>query len=115
MAGPVAEFMQGRAMPVDRLEIALGTWDLDVVERRRVECLVAAKPQVGAAGADQRLDLGNNQPSGTGGATAMRSSGRPSHCAALKTVNRLRNGMAMVSSPVSRERRRSSSGTKRSA
>ena len=62
MAGPVAEFMQGRAMPVDRLEIALRPWQLDVVVRRSVEGLVAAKPQVGAAGADQRLDLGDDQP-----------------------------------------------------
>src|SRR5271166_6661937 len=61
MACPVTEFVQGRAMPVDRLEVALGPWQLDVVVRRSVEGLVAAKPQVGAAGADKRLDFGDNQ------------------------------------------------------
>jgi hypothetical protein len=41
--GIMTELMQGCAMPVDRLEIALGPWHLDVVERWRVEGFVAAK------------------------------------------------------------------------
>lgn len=62
MACPVAEFMQGGAVPGDRLEVALRPWQLDVGGCRSVEGLLAAKPQIGAAGADQRLNLGQDQP-----------------------------------------------------
>jgi hypothetical protein len=59
--------------------------------------------------------LGSIWPGGGSGATASISSGRFSHCAVLKTVNRLRKGIACASSPVSRARFFSSSGVKRSA
>ena len=59
--------------------------------------------------------VGSIRPGGGGGATAAISSGSPSHWAALKTVNRFRNGIFPGSSPVSRARRFSSSGVKRSA
>src|SRR5258708_34951402 len=57
--------------------------------------------------------LGSIRPGGGGGATVATSAGRFSHWAALKTVNRFRNGIAAASSPVSRARRFSSSGTNR--
>ena len=103
-------------MPVDRLEIALGPWQLDVVVRRRVEGFVAAKPQVGAAGAYQRLDLGDNQP--------FRDRWRDSNeiigqAVALRRVEdrepfEERDGYGFFAR-LSRECRRSSSGMKRSA
>ena len=52
-AGPIAELVQRRAVPVDRLEICLGPPNLDVVERWGIERLVIAEAQVGPAGADQ--------------------------------------------------------------
>jgi hypothetical protein len=45
---------------------------------------------------------------GGGGAAFAMSPGRPSHWSVLKTVNRLRKGMAGASSPVSAARLRSS-------
>ena len=45
--------------------------------------------------------LGSISPGSGGGVATTRFSGRPSHCARLKTVKRLRNGIACASSPVS--------------
>ena len=59
--GIMAELVQRRPVPVDRLEIRLGPWDLDVVERRGIERFVPAEAQIGPAGADQGLDLGQDQ------------------------------------------------------
>jgi hypothetical protein len=39
----MAELVERRAMPVDRLEICLGSRYLNVVERRGIERLVAAE------------------------------------------------------------------------
>jgi hypothetical protein len=102
----MAEFVY--AMPVSRHEIALQPWQLDVVVRRRIDGLVIDNPQVRAAGADQCHDLRHEQPFRNRWRHGEEIIGRPSHCAALKTVNRLRNGMATASSSVSREWRRSS-------
>ena len=56
--------------------------------------------------------FGSIRPGSGGGAVTARSSGRPSHCARLNTVKRLRNGMAWASSPDSRARFFSSSEMK---
>ena len=51
----------------------------------------------------------------SGGGSEARPGRRPSHCARLNTVKRLRKGMALASPPVSTARAFSASGMKRSA
>lgn len=57
MARPMPQLMQGRAMPVDRLEIGLGPGDLNEIRTRCIEGLVSAQAQVDAAGTNERLDF----------------------------------------------------------
>jgi hypothetical protein len=52
----MAELMQGRAMPVDRLEIRLRRRHLNGVVRRHVEGAIAADAEVDTRRLDQRLD-----------------------------------------------------------
>jgi hypothetical protein len=54
--GIMAELMQGRAMPVDRLEIRLRRRHLNGVVRRHVEGAIAADAEVDTRRLDQRLD-----------------------------------------------------------
>jgi hypothetical protein len=54
--GIMAELMQSRAMPVDRLEVRLRRRHLDVVVRRHVEGAIAANAEVDTRRLDQRLD-----------------------------------------------------------
>ncbi len=56
MARRVAEFVQRRAVPVDRLEIGLRRRHLDVVLRRHIEGAFAADAEIDARRLDQRLD-----------------------------------------------------------
>ena len=114
-AAGMTEFVQRRAAPIDRLEIGLRRWDPHIVVRGHVEGATAADAEVDARCFDQRLDCGLDQAGSGGGAAIARFAGRPSHWARLKTVKRFRNGIACASSPVSRARFFSSSGTKRSA
>ena len=61
MAGGVAELVQRRAVPIDRLEIGLWRRDLHIIVRRHVEGQVTADPKVDSCCLDQRLDLGLDQ------------------------------------------------------
>ena len=56
--GIMTKFMQGRAVPVDGLEIGLWRWHLHIVVRRHVEGTVPADPNIDAGRFDQRLDGG---------------------------------------------------------
>jgi hypothetical protein len=58
-SGGVPQFMQGRAMPVDRLEIGLGRRHLHIVGSGHVEGAVAANKEIDARRLDQRLDPTN--------------------------------------------------------
>ena len=111
----MSELVEGGSAPVDRLEIFLGPRQLDVIVRRSIECLVAAEAQVGPAGADQRLDLGHDQPFRDRRRNSDQVTGSPSHWATLNTVKRLRNGIAFWLVARSRDAAHSSSGTNRSA
>lgn len=62
----MAKLMQRRPVPVDRLEIGLRGWGADEVAVRVVVGSLAADPQVGAAGPDQRLNLGQDHAVGRG-------------------------------------------------
>src|SRR5260221_14435690 len=62
MAATMAEVVQGRAMPVDRLEIGVGPRDLDEIVARVVEGALAANAEVGAGGGDQRFGVRQDQP-----------------------------------------------------
>ena len=62
--GIMAELMQRRAMPVHRLEIGLRRGHLDEVADDRIERAVAADPDVGATGPEQRLGLGQDEAVG---------------------------------------------------
>ena len=66
MSDPVTELVQGRPVPVDRLEIGVGPRHLDVVVGRAVEGAVAADAEIGAGRADQGLGLGQDQALGHG-------------------------------------------------
>ena len=57
----MAQLMQGRAVPVDRLEIGLRRRDHHEVRTRRIEGAVAADAEVDAGRPDQRLDPGLDQ------------------------------------------------------
>ena len=57
MAAGVPQLMQGRPVPVDRLEIGLRRRHLHIVERRHIEGAIAANTEVNAGSPDQRLDL----------------------------------------------------------
>ena len=48
--------MQGRSMPVDRLEKRLGRRDHDIIVRRHIEGAVAADAEIDSARLDERLD-----------------------------------------------------------
>ena len=59
----MTEFMECRAVPVDRLEISLRRRDLHIVVRGHVEGPATADDaEIDAARLDQRLDLGLDQP-----------------------------------------------------
>ena len=62
--GIMAELMQSRAMPVHRLEVRLGRGHLDEVANHRIERAIAADPDVGATGPDQRLGLRQDEAVG---------------------------------------------------
>src|SRR5882672_5873736 len=62
MAAPVAELMEGRPMPVDRLKIGVRSRHLDVVVGWAVEGAVAADAEVSAGPGDQCLGLRQDQP-----------------------------------------------------
>ena len=62
----MTELMQGRPVPVDRLEISVGPRHLNVVLGRTVEGAIATHAEVGAGRGDQRLGLGQDQPLGHG-------------------------------------------------
>ena len=64
MADPVTELVQGRPVPVDRLEIGVGPRHLDEIVGRAVEGAVAADAEVGAGRGDQRLGVGQDKPLG---------------------------------------------------
>ncbi len=51
-------------MPVHRLEIGLRRWHLDEVANHRIERAIAADPDVGATGPDQRLGLRQDEALG---------------------------------------------------
>jgi hypothetical protein len=55
--GIMNQFMQHRAMPVDRLEVARRRRHLDKILARHIKGTVAADANVGAGRADQRLGL----------------------------------------------------------
>ena len=55
-AAGVAELMQRRAVPVDRLEIGLRRRHLHIVLRRHIEGAIAADAEVDAGRLDQRFD-----------------------------------------------------------
>lgn len=57
MACGVSQFVQGRPVPVDRLEIRLGRRHLHIIERWDIESAVPADAEVDAGGPDQGLDL----------------------------------------------------------
>ncbi len=59
--GIMTEFMQRRAMPVDRFEIDLRWRHLHIVMRWCVEGAAAADAEVDARRLDQRLDRGLDQ------------------------------------------------------
>jgi hypothetical protein len=59
--GTMPQLMQGRAMPVDRLEISPGRRHLHVVGSGHVEGPVAADTEIDARCLDQRLDPGFDQ------------------------------------------------------
>ena len=96
MAGAMTELMQCGPVPIDRLEIGLRRRHLHKIVRRVVEGRLAADAEIRAGGGDQRLGLGLDQIRVGGGARSTTSSGRPSHCAVLKTVKRFRNGMRLA-------------------
>jgi hypothetical protein len=55
--GIMPQLVQGRPVPVDRLEICLGRRHLHIVERRDIESAVPADAEVDAGRPDQGLDL----------------------------------------------------------
>ena len=57
MATPMAELVQSRAMPVDRLEIGIGPRDLHKIVRGTVEGTVATDAEIRARCRDQGLGL----------------------------------------------------------
>jgi hypothetical protein len=59
--GIMAQLMEGRAVPVDRVGERLGARDLDVVARRHVEGLAADDADIGTGGADQGIGLWQDQ------------------------------------------------------
>jgi len=107
--------VEGGAVPIDRFEIGGRRRDLHEVVRRAVKGAAAADAEIRAVARISASACGSIMPGGGGGATAAISSGRFSHWSVLKTVKRLRNGIACASSPFSRARFFSSSGMKRSA
>ena len=57
MSNPMSQFMAGRPVPIDRLEIGLRRRHLYEVVRRAVEGARAADAKIRAGGGDQRLGL----------------------------------------------------------
>ena len=57
----MTEFMQGRAVPIDRLEVRLRRRDLDIIVPRHVEGAFATDAKVDSGSFDQRFDLGLDQ------------------------------------------------------
>jgi hypothetical protein len=58
MPGRMPEFMQRRAVPVDRLEIGLRRRDLNIVVGCCIECAISTNPKCNSAGLDQGFDRG---------------------------------------------------------
>jgi hypothetical protein len=61
VARGVTEFVQRRAVPVDRVEIGLGRGHPHVVLRRNVKGAIAADPEIHLGRMDERLDPGLDQ------------------------------------------------------
>ena len=61
MPGRMTEFMQRRAVPVDRLEIGLRRRDLHIVFGRCVECAISTNAKRDSGGLDQGFDRGFDQ------------------------------------------------------
>ena len=64
--GIMAELVERRAMPIDRLEIRVRTRHLDVIVARNIEGAVAADAEIGAGGGNQCLRLWQDQALGYG-------------------------------------------------
>ena len=99
----MSQFMAGRPVPVDRLEIGLRRRRLYEIVRRAVEGARAADTKIRAGGGGSTPRPGSIRPGWRWGRDlGAISSGRPSHWSVLKTVKRLRNGIAPGSWPVLR-------------
>lgn len=100
-AAGVTELVKRRGAPLDRLEIGLRRRNLHIVVCGHVEGPAVADAESMPLALISASTLGSIGPGSRGGAMTTSSSGRPSHCARLKTVKRSRNGIACASLPVS--------------
>ncbi len=66
MACPVAEFMKGGPVPVDRLVKVIGPGNLHIIVTRIVECTLPADPEIGSGCFDQRVRSWQDQARGNG-------------------------------------------------
>ena len=102
-------------MPVDRREVRLRRGDLHEIMPNVVVGPCAPDPQVGASRPDQRLSGGQDQGLGRGSGRSGEVLGEALALVNVEESEAFQKEMASGSSPVSRARAFSSSGTKRSA
>ena len=86
--------MECGSVPIDRLEIGLRRRHLHEIVRRAVEGARAADAEIDAGRGDQRFGLRLDQARRERRRDRMRFLGQASHWSVLKTVKRLRNGIA---------------------